>query len=60
MLSESCVPFGTKTTMNIYIFSTMVRFGSICETANLTLQASLQDMGKAKQNKKTLGHVLFI
>lgn len=53
MLSESCVPFGTKTTMNIYIFSTMVRFGSICETANLTLQASLQDIGKAKQKKKS-------
>ena len=67
MFSESCVPFGTKTTgkkIYIYIYvyffpPTMVRFGSICETANLTLRASLKDMGKEKK-KARLSSVYLI
>lgn len=46
MLSELSVQFGTNTTMNIYIFSTIVKVGSICETTKLTPQVSLKDMGK--------------
>ena len=62
MFSESCVPFETKTTGKkkyIYIYMyffppTMVRFGSICETAKLTLRASLKDMGKEKKKSQAV------
>ena len=52
MFSKSCVPFGTKTKGGGDIYThTLVRFGSICETANLTLWASLKDTGKGKKKK---------